>query len=87
MDPGQRRRRSEDRLDHRKQSCSRASIGRPLGEPLADAVWRLVEAAQALLDNLADADQHVDMEGNLLPDYEELADALGNVRVLLERCR
>ena len=49
------------------------------------AVTRLVEAAQALLDNLADADPHIDMDGNLLPDYEELADAVGNAKVLLKR--
>ena len=57
----------------------------PMRDSLKESVWRLIDAAEALLANLADAGQHTDVDGNLLPDVKGLMASIADLKVRLAR--
>lgn len=57
----------------------------PMSDSQMAVVQRLVAAVEALLANLADADQHIDVDGELLPDVKELVDAVAAVKLRVGR--
>jgi hypothetical protein len=67
----------------REQRMAKREV--PMRDSLKEAVWRLIEAAEVLLENLADAGQNTDVNGNLLPDVKELMASIADLKVRLVR--